>query len=96
MSKGLTPQEIEYINEVYLSCHNYSQTAKVVGRAASTVKKYVDPNYASKAAITPEETEIELPPLEEIADELPPWYDLTCLTPQEEEEIKQLWKEIMV
>lgn len=96
MSKGLTQQEIEYINEVYLACHNYSQTAKVTKHSASTVKKYVDPNYTPNAAITPEETEIELPPLEEIADELPPWYDLTCLTPQEEEEIKQLWKEITI
>lgn len=96
MSRGLTQQEIEYINEVYLSCHNYSQTAKIVGHAPSTVKKYVDPNYMPKATITPEETKIELPPLEEIADELPPWYDLTCLTPQEEEEIRQLWKEITI
>lgn len=96
MSKGLTQQEIEYINEVYLACHNYSQTAKVTKHSVSTVKKYVDPNYTPKAATAFDDAEIELPPLEEIADELPPWYDLTCLTPQEEEEIKQLWKEITI
>lgn len=95
MSK-LTQEEITYINEVYLSCNNYSQTAKITKHAASTVKKYVDPNYKSQSVKTEDEVDIELLPLSQVAEWLPPWYDITCLTPQEEKEIKQLWREMLV
>ena len=94
MSTRITNDEIIYINEVYAACHNYSQTAKIVNRAASTVRKYIIPDYKSEQNV--EAVDIELPPLSEIADKLPPWYDITCLTPEEEREIKQLWKEMIV
>ena len=95
MSK-LTQEEITYINEVYLSCNNYSQTAKITKHAASTVKKYVDPNYKSQPVTTKDEGDIELPSLSQVAEWLPPWYDITCLTPEEEKEIKKLWGEMLI
>ena len=82
------------MNEAYLACGTYSGAAKATGWSASTVKKYIIPDYKSEQKV--EVVDIELPPIEEIADRLPPWYDLTCLTPEEEQEVKQLWKEMLV
>lgn len=42
----VTAEEIKQINELYLIYHTYSDVAKKVGRAPTTVKKYIDPNYS--------------------------------------------------
>ena len=96
MATKVTPKEIEYFNEVYAACHSYTQTAKICGRAASTIKKYIDPAYKPAQQVNIDTDTIELPPLEEIAEIIPPWYDITCLTPKEEKEIKILWAEMLV
>jgi hypothetical protein len=92
--KRVGPEDIIKINEAYLACGTYSGAAAASGWSASTVKKYVIPGYKSEQKV--EVVDIELPPIEEIADKLPPWYDLTCLTTEEEQEIKLLWEEMIV
>ena len=94
MAKRVDNDAIILINEAYLACGTYSGAAAATGWSPSTVKKYIIPNYKSDQKV--EEVDIELPPLEEIIEKLPPWYDITCLTPEEEKEIKQLWKEMIV
>lgn len=44
----VTPEEIKRINELYLQYGTYSAVAKEVGRAPSTVKKYIDLNYQTE------------------------------------------------
>lgn len=92
--KRVGPDDIIKINEAYLACGTYSGAAAATGWSASTVKKYVISDYKSEQKV--EAADIELPPIEEIAEKLPPWYDITCLTPEEEKEIKQLWKEMLI
>ena len=92
--KRVGPDDIIKINEAYLACGTYSGAAAATGWSASTVKKYVISDYKSEQKV--EVVDIELPPIEEIAEKLPPWYDITCLTPEEEKEIKQLWKEMLI
>ena len=92
--KRVGPDDIIKINEAYLACGTYSGAAAATGWSASTVKKYVISDYKSEQKV--EVVDIELPPIEEIAERLPPWYDITCLTPEEEKEIKQLWKEMLI
>lgn len=92
--KRVTNDDIILMNEAYLISGTYAAAARATGFSASTVRKYIIPNYKSQPII--EEEDIELPPLTEIADQLPPWYDITCLTPEEEKEIKLLWKEMLV
>ena len=92
--KRVSPEDIIKINEAYLACGTYSGAAAATGWSASTVKKYIISDYKTEQKV--EENNIELPPIEEIADELPPWYDITCLTPEEEKEIKELWKEMII
>jgi len=92
--KRVTQDDIIAMNEAYLACGTYSGAAKATGWSASTVKKYIIDGYKSEQKV--EVVDIELPPIEEIADRLPPWYNITCLTPEEEKEIKQLWGEMLV
>ena len=92
--KRVTQDDIIAMNEAYLACGTYSGAAKATGWSASTVKKYIIDGYKSEQKV--EVVNIELPPIEEIADRLPPWYDITCLTPEEEKEIKQLWGEMLI
>ena len=92
--KRVGPDDIIKINEAYLACGTYSGAAAATGWSASTVKKYVISNYKSEQKV--EVVDIELPPIEEIAERLPPWYDITCLTPEEEKEIKKLWGEMLI
>ena len=92
--KRVTQDDIIAMNEAYLACGTYSGAAKATGWSASTVKKYIIDGYKSEQKV--EAVDIELPPIEEIANRLPPWYDITCLTPEEEKEIKQLWGEMLI
>jgi len=92
--KRVGPDDIIKINEAYLAYGTYSGAAAATGWSASTVRKYVISDYKSEQKV--EAADIELPPIEEIAEKLPPWYDITCLTPEEEKEIKQLWKEMLI
>ena len=92
--KRVTQDDIIAMNEAYLACGTYSGAAKATGWSASTVKKYIVDGYKSEQKV--EALNIELPPIKEIADRLPPWYDITCLTPEEEKEIKQLWGEMLI
>lgn len=92
--KRVGPDDIIKINEAYLACGTYSGAAAATGWSASTVKKYVISDYKSEQKV--EAVDIELPPIEEIAEKLPPWYNITCLTPEEEKEIKMLWKEMLI
>ena len=92
--KRVGPDDIIKINEAYLACGTYSGAAAATGWSASTVRKYVISDYKSEQKV--EAADIELPPIEEIAEKLPPWYDITCLTTEEEKEIKLLWKEMLI
>ena len=92
--KRVGPDDIIKINEAYLACGTYSGAAAATGWSASTVRKYVISDYKSEQKV--EVADIELPPIEEIAEKLSPWYDITCLTPEEEKEIKMLWKEMLI
>ena len=94
--KRVTQDDIIQMNEAYLSCGSYSAVAKSTGWSASTVRKYIIPNYKSNINQNIEVDNIKLPPINEIVEWLPPWYDITCLTPEEEKEIKILWKEMQI
>lgn len=59
MAKKITPEEIEEMKRLYLQIGTYSGVAKAVGRAASTVKKYVEGATAQSIA-----TSVELEPID--------------------------------
>ena len=45
--------EIKRMNELYLQYGTYAAVAREVGRAPSTVKKYIDPDYDSPKILLP-------------------------------------------
>lgn len=93
-TKRVTEQDIILINEAYLGCKTYSGAAAATGWSAATVKKYVDPNYKSQQKVNDEP--IWLPLISDITPQLSIHYDLTCLSDEEEQEIKTLWKELVI
>lgn len=45
MATKITQEEIKKLNELYYECKSYAEVARKTGRAASTVKKYIDVNW---------------------------------------------------
>ena len=93
MIRRVDNQAIIEINEAYLACGTLSGAAKATGWSASTVKKYLISDFKSEQKV--EATNIELPPISKVLEQLQ-GDNLTCLRPDEEKEIKNLWKEMLV
>ena len=91
--KRVTQEDIVLMNEAYLACGTLSGAAKATGWSASTVKKYLIPDFKSEQKV--EAANIELPPISKVLEQLQS-DNLTCLRPDEEKEIKNLWKEMLV
>ena len=100
MANKVTNEDILRINEIYYKTHTYAETARQTGFAASTVKKYVIPGWKPVEVENIARFELSnLPNYKEAAkifrgvDN----YGYLCqLTPEENEEIKELWKELAV
>lgn len=95
MANRITEEQIRIINEEYLRCHTYSGAAKAAGCSPSTAKKYIIPNF-SACALSTKEYDIEPMPIESIAVFTTTSQILTELTIEEEEELKDFWKEIKI
>lgn len=93
MARRVDNQAIIEINEAYLACGTLSGAAKATGWSASTVKKYLIPDFKSEQKV--EAANIELPPISKVIEQLQ-GDNLTCLRPDEEKEIRNLWKEMLV
>lgn len=95
MASRITEEQIRIINEEYLRCHTYSGAAKVAGCSPSTAKKYIIPNF-SACAPSSKDYDIEPMPVESISvfTTTSQIYKATELTIEEEEELKDFWKEI--
>lgn len=93
MARRVDNQAIIEINEAYLACGTLTGAAKATGWSASTVKKYLIPNFKSEQKI--EATIIELPPISTVVEQLK-GNQLTCVRPDEEKELRVLWKEMLV
>ena len=49
MAVKVTEEEIERINELYCELGVKARVAEIVGRSASTISRYIIPNYVPKA-----------------------------------------------
>lgn len=95
MANRITEEQIRIINEEYLRCHTYSGAAKAAGCSPSTAKKYIIPDF-SACAPSIKEYDIEPMPIESITVFTTTSQILTELTIEEEEELKDFWKEIRI
>lgn len=85
MAKKVTQRDIEQMNEAYLTIGTYSGVAKALGWSASTVKRYINPNYTHVSIV---KKEIKLPSVAElyIPRNMDDWL---MLSPLEIEEVKE-------
>lgn len=89
----VTKDDVIKINELYLKYKTYAAVARETGFAPSTVKKYIDPNFA------PPKKEVKkfdkpLPTVDFSIFRKPDWKDFMTLTAQELDELHELWEEL--
>lgn len=99
MAKRLTDEDKLRINEVYYLTKNYTKTAKETGFSVASVRKYVDPNFEpmekkniKKFNAEELSVEINLEPFVKSEN----WGEFCELSDKEKEDIKELWKELIV
>lgn len=95
--KRVTDEDILKMNMIYYECHNKAETARQVGFSASTVAKYLIPNFTpiDEESFKNEVEEKDILFNPEIF-RLSCWNDLISLTEQEKEEMELLRKEVLI
>lgn len=99
MATKITDADKIRINELYIKYHTYAAVARETGFAASTVKKYVIPNYIPQTEIQIKKFTIEELPEEIDYFALAQIEDLGAicvLSDEEKEEVRELWKELII
>lgn len=100
MANKVTNEDILRINEIYYKTKVYAETARQTGFSASTVKKYVIPGWKPVAVENVIHFNLaELPDFTSAAElfqGINNYGNLCILTQSEQEEIKNLWRELAI
>lgn len=100
MAKRVTNEDILKFNEIYYRTKTYAEVARETGFSASTVKKYIDKNWQPVIAENIQKFDLaQLPDFQkavEIFRGISNYGNLCVLTAYEQDEIKELWKELAV
>ena len=100
MASKVTNEDILRINELYYKYKVYAEVARQTGFSASTVKKYVIPNWAPVASENIIRFDIaQLPDFTSAAEifrAISNYGALCILTDYEKQDIKNLWGELTV
>ena len=100
MANRVTNEDILRMNEIYYKTRVFAEVARQTGFSASTVRKYVDVNW--KPVENENIVRFSLEQLPDYKEAVKNFrgvdnYGYLCqLTPNETEEIKELWKELSV
>lgn len=90
----VTQEDKIKFNQLYYETKNYAEVSRRTGFSASTIRKYVDKNYAPPIKEkTKFEQEIPEEPFEKLKENND-WGKYTCLSDEEVKFLKLLWKEI--
>jgi hypothetical protein len=92
----ITQKEIKEINRLYLQLKTYAAVSRATGFSPATVKKYIIKDYSE-----PDESKFirfdkPLPEFDSSIFQGDDWGALCVLSPEEEKEIIELWKELDV
>ena len=94
MAKRVTEADIIQMNEAYLGCKSYSGVAKVTGWSASTVKKYIIPDYEEVEEQNITRYSGDLPEFDSDSFRNIDWSHICELSEEERKEMETIWKEI--
>ena len=98
MANRVTSEDILRMNEIYYKTHVFAEVARQTGFSVSTVRKYVDVNW--KPVVSENIIRFEMKDLPEFDTTcfkgIENYGDLCVLTEREQEEMKELWKELAV
>jgi len=86
--------DIKKMNELYLKIGTYAGVAREVGFSPSTVKKYIKKDYVSEDELVLKKYEGPLPEFDPTIFRVDDWGPLCVLSDEENEEIRELWKEL--
>ena len=100
MANKVTNEDILRINEIYYKTKVYAETARQTGFSAGTVKKYVILGWQPVVTENIQKFDLaQLPDFQkavEIFRGISNYGNLCVLTAYEQDEIKELWKELAV
>ena len=98
MANKVTNEDKILMNELYLQYKTYAEVARQTGFSASTVKKYIIPNYISQDALEIKKFNKTIP--DDFCCGFPAntqiWASLLELTDRESAEMNELRKEILI
>lgn len=100
MASKVTNEDVLRINEIYYKTKVYAETARQTGFSAATVKKYVIPGW--QPVITENIVKFDMALLPDYQEAvkvfrgIDNYGNLCTLTAYEQDEIKELWKELAV
>lgn len=99
MAFKATVEAIEQINKLYYELKSYAAVSRALGGtpSASTVKKYVIPDYVPPVEVF-EPKSIELPPFDPTMfdEDIFHWGPHLVPTAEERKGIEELWKELTI
>ena len=94
--KVITQKEIKEINRLYAELKTYAAVSRATGFSPATVKKYIIKDYTPTDETTFIRFDHPLPEFDSTIFRGDDWGDLCLLSPEEEQEIRELWKELDV
>ena len=98
MANRVTSEDILRMNEIYYKTRVFAEVARQTGFSASTVRKYVDVNW--KPVVSENIIRFEIDDLPEFDTTcfkgIDNYGDLCVLTEREQEEMKELWAELVI
>ena len=92
----ITQKEIKEINQLYAKLKTYAAVARATGFSPATVKKYVIKDWTDVDESTFIRFDRPLPDFDSTPFRCDDWGPLCVLTHEEEQEIRELWKELEV
>ena len=100
MASKVTSEDIVLFNSLYYKTKNFSEVARQTGFSASTVRKYVDKNWQPVVAENIKHFDASIIPdferVKAIFCGRDNYGELCTLTEREQQEIAELWKELVV
>lgn len=98
MARKVTNEDIIQFNELYAKCGTYAEVARQTGWSASTIRKYITPGQVltSAADIVRFDETLLVPFDPTLLVSTKEIGDLLTLTLDEQEAIRELWKELRI